>query len=134
MDVDGLAVEWEGVKALRTRLRDHRKLHLHPQTQKWCEPTRLNCNSNAMILLPALNRLQFTNGWKLPYIDPLQDEIALLYQKVGIPPEEKEIYKAANEMKKMLSFVKRRAQRKEVTKDPLFQVGVFSNSFKIYKW
>ena len=129
MDVDGLAVEWEGVKALRTRLRDHRKLHLHPRTQRWCEPTRLNCTTNAMILLPALTRLQFTCGWKLPYIDPLQDEIALLYQKVGIPPEEKEIYKAANELKKMLSFVKRRGQREGGHKGPFALNGCFLRQF-----
>ena len=117
MDVEGLAIEWEGLKSLRGRLREYQKLSLHPSTQKWCEPTRANCNTNAVVLMPCLNRLQFAPRWKLPYLDPLQTEIGRLFQKCGMSDDSKAIYKSANEVKKMLGFVKRRAQRKEVTKD-----------------
>ena len=55
-------------------------------------------------------------NWKLPYLEPLQNEIRILYQKNGLPLEEKIIYTSAVELKKLLGFVKRRVMRKEVTK------------------
>lgn len=121
MDVDGLGLEWDKISVVRDRVRAHRRIHVFPSTQKWCEPNRANGTMNAMVLLPCLQRLRTTASWKLPYLEPLQNEISILHQKNGIPLEEKIIYTSAVEVKKLLGFVKRRVQRKEVTKACLFK-------------
>ena len=131
MDVNGLALLWDANSPLRDRMRQHRKMNLHPVSQKWCEPTRANCITNSMVLLPALEKLKNTEKWKLPYLEKLQPEIAKFYEKMGIPIEETVIYKTANELKKLLGFVKRRAQRKEVTKACEFQKQMFYFPLKV---
>ena len=70
-----------------------------------------------MILLPCLDRLGKTKGYKLPHLEQLQVEIESLFEKMRMPIDEKMIYRNSTEIKKMLGFVKRRANRKEVTKD-----------------
>lgn len=117
MDVQGLAFSWEADEAVRNRLRKDRKLCLHPSNQRWCEPNRPNCVRNTIILLPALEQLAGTDGWKLPHIEPLQTEIGNLFEKCGVEVPDKVVYTGSVELKKMMSFVKRRASRKEVTKE-----------------
>lgn len=58
-----------------------------------------------------------TAKWALPHLDPLQAELQIFFQKVGVPQDEKGIYGASIELKRLLGFVKRRAHRREVTKD-----------------
>lgn len=71
-----------------------------------------------MVLDPCLDRLRESGGdWKLPYLEPLQVEIAKFYEMTGVPLEQSKIYQGSVEIKKMLGFVKRKASRKEVTKD-----------------
>ena len=117
MDVVKLALKWDGVRELRDRVRKDRKMNVHPLTQKWCEPTRANCISNSSVLIPCLERLAVADQWKLPYLEPLQAEISCFHERVGAPLEEKVIYTTSVEIKKMLGFIKRKAMRKEVTKD-----------------
>lgn len=117
MDVQRLAHEWEKNGDLRDRVRRERKMNIHPKSQTWCEPTRSNCVSNSMVLLPCLDRLKAHGSWKLPYLEPLQSEIANFHEKMGIPLEEKVIYTTSVEIKKMLGFIKRRVSRQEPTKD-----------------
>ena len=117
MDVQRLAHEWEKNGDLRDRARRERKMNIHPKSQTWCEPTRSNCVSNSMVLLPCLDRLKEHGSWKLPYLEPLQSEIATFHEKMGIPLEEKVIYTTSVEIKKMLGFIKRRVSRQEPTKD-----------------
>ena len=121
MNVAGLAKEWDDNHALRDRTRRERKINVHPATQKFSEATRSNCTDNAMVLLPALERLRDTPKWKLPHLEPLQVELSAFYEKLGIPLEFKLIYTGSIEIKKMLGFVKRRVMRKEVTKDRCFE-------------
>lgn len=125
MDVKGLAAEWDAISSIRDRLRDGRKLFEHPQTQKWCEPTRENCVRNSDALAPILKRLQVTSGRTLPHLDPLQNEIKKLYAKVGATPGEKIVYTTSVEVKKLAGFVKRRANplRQEFTKDRVSNSG-----------
>ena len=84
MDVGGLGAKWEAENGIRDRIRKDRKLCLHPLSQRYCEPTRPNAISNAMVLRPALQILRDTKGWKLPHIEPLQAEIFQLFQRVGV--------------------------------------------------
>lgn len=117
MDVSDLAKDWDDDESIRVRLRRDRKLCLHPLSQKWCEPNRPNCTLNDIILIPALKRLREHLEWKLPYLEPLQHEINLLFERTSTPIDAKAAYTHAVEVKRMLSFVKRRAKRREVTKD-----------------
>ena len=117
MNVQGLATQWDDDVFLRDRTRLEKKINVHPDFQKWCEPTRANCTTNAAVLLPCLHRLRETKNWKLPYLDSLQDELSIFYEKLGVPLSTKKIYGGSVELKKMLGFVKRRVMRREVTKD-----------------
>ena len=117
MDCNGLAQEWERSCEVRERLRLDKKILTHPKTQKICLPTRMNCVDNGCILFPILRRLAHVNRFRLPHLDPLQAELSQLEQKSGLKPGELSIYRTAVEIKKLCSLVKRRTNRKEVTKD-----------------
>ncbi|CAL1168005.1 unnamed protein product [Cladocopium goreaui] len=114
MNVTGLAAVWEADESLRERLRKDRKVCIHPMSQRWCEPSRVNAVNNSIVLLPALRRLRETDEWKLPYLEQLQVEIGLLFEKVSVPVDDKTVYTSSVEVKKLLGFVKRRAKRHEV--------------------
>lgn len=116
MDCNGLAASWEGSEPVRKQLREHKVLCVRPASERWCEPNRINCTNNSSVLIPALEILRDTPEWKLPHLEPLQAEVALAYEKVGVPVDGKQIYTSAVEVKKMIGFVKRRVKRKEVTK------------------
>lgn len=117
MDCEGLSRQWEGSCELRELARKHSRLLVYPETAKFCEATRENCKSNATLLKPLLQRLHETPKWALPHLEPLQREVTLLLDKLGTNPGEKFAYKTSVEVKKLLSFLKRRVTRKEVTKD-----------------
>lgn len=117
MECTGLATIWEGSCEIRDRLRQGKKFLEHPDTAKFCEATRPNCVDNACILKPALKALSASPAWKLPHIAALQVELSQLFHKLGANPGELGVYKPAVEIKKLLGFVKRRAHRREVTKE-----------------
>lgn len=117
MDVVGLAKIWEGNPGVRGVLRSTGSFLVYPLGAKFLEPTRNNCVANGALLKPALAVLSTTKGWALPHLDPLQVELSLLADKTGTKLGDKGVYAPAVEIKKLLSFIKRRAKRKEVTKD-----------------
>ena len=53
----------------------------------------------------------------MPHLEDLQEETTALFQKCGLSLSDKAPYKVSNEVKKLAGFVKRRASRKEVTKE-----------------
>lgn len=117
MDCDGLALEWEGSCDIRELVRTASKLLVYPSTAKFCQATRPNCINNSGVLKPMIRRLNATPKFALPHLEPLQREVSLVLQKLGAQPGGNSVYKTAVELKKLLSFLKRRASRKEVTKD-----------------
>lgn len=121
MDVSGLGKIWDRDHDLRERCRLQRCMCLHPSSQKWCEPTRANCITNAMALKPCLRRLYHTKDYKLPYLEPLQAEVCVFFGRLRLPLEEKMGYRTSVELKKMCGFVKRKALRKEFGKDYCLQ-------------
>lgn len=128
MDCAGLAVQWESSAEVRLVCRDHKKLLVHPVTEKFCEPTRVNCVDNAAVLRPALRHLSKSPKFQLPHLEPLQAEISLLLDKLGVQFGGQGVYKAAVELKKLLGFVKRRARRKEVTKERDCQIHTHTHT------
>lgn len=123
MDVSTLAVQWEADDQIRDRVRQLKKLCVYPSHQRYCEPSRANCTGNSRVLEPALAQLRETPKWQLPHIEPLQAEIAKLLEQLGCPMQDQYIYTASIEVKKLLGFVKRRAVRREVTKDSFSPQG-----------
>ena len=116
MDVKGLAALWEESNSVRTAVRRTGLLMQVPPGAQLCESTRGNAVANTDVLLPCLHRMH-DNDLKLPYMGPLQEEIELFYRQVHTQVTEKIAYRTAGELKKMLSFIKRKANKKEVTKD-----------------
>ena len=113
----GLAKEWERDEQLRDRLRNEKKIMIYPATDKFCKPNRVNAVTNEMIILPVLKRLQVTHKKKLPHLDDLTVEVQTLCEKTGLSTADRFPYKTSVEVKKMAGFIKRRVQKKEVTKE-----------------
>ena len=120
MDCLGLAVEWEASVELRERVRVHKKILLRGEKETFCQPNRLNAVRNSMVLEPVLTRLAATPSFRLPHLEDLQLQVATLHEKCGLPMGDKSVYKTSVEIKKLTGFVKRRCNRKEVTKDSLY--------------
>ena len=118
MDFAGIAKKWESQEILRIRVRETKDLFVLPADAKWVEPTRANAVSHSEILLPALDILRKTPDNKLPYLVHLQAELGDLYQNLLGVTDEKKIYRNAQELKRLLGLVKRKAAKKELTKDP----------------
>lgn len=132
MDCNGLAKELESSCEVRDRLRVSKRFLVHPETQKICLPTRMNCVDNACVLLPILRRLAHVNQFRLPHLDPLQVELSLVAEKAGLKSGDLSVYRTAVELKKLLGLVKRRTNRKEVTKDRVTKQSNKSDFLEIH--
>ena len=117
MDCSSLARKWEANQCLRLRIRETKDLMILNPEAKWVEPTRANAVLHASVLLPALEVLGSTPDKKLPYLTSLQAELGDTYQSILGASNEKTIYRNAQEIKRLLGLVKRKAFKKEVTKD-----------------
>eukprot|EP00438_Fugacium_kawagutii_P007505 Skav228325 [mRNA] locus=scaffold4117:257355:261343:+ [translate_table: standard] len=114
-DITGVSEEWENKADLRAFVLEHRLLTVRPVGSKWCEPNRPNCTANSEALKPLLRRMR-VDALKLPNLDDLKKEVADVFLRLSMKLPEKEVYTTAVELKKLCSFVKRRANRLEVTK------------------
>ena len=114
----GLASAWDGVDAIRARVREHGKLILHPKSQKVAACTIKNALLNQDVLRPPLVRLRKARG-KMPVIDDVIAECAKTYGLVFRETETNAASKDAWTLRRMLSWLKRKAARKEIGKDPI---------------
>lgn len=120
MDCQGLAQEWYKCIDVRTRILESKSLLEYTPGETWCKPNRENSVRNAMVLGPVLKRLATTPKHHLPHLDDLQVEVTTLFEKTGLSTKEKAPYKASVEVKRLAGFIKRRCNRKEVTKECIF--------------
>ena len=113
----GLALAWDNIDAIRARVREHGKLILHPKSQKVAACTIKNALLNSDVFRPALVRLRKAKG-KMPEIDRLTEECRktynMVYREVELNTESKDAWT----LRRMLSWLKRKAVRKEIGKDP----------------
>lgn len=115
-DAKGLATEWDQSGSIRERLRSGQPLVVPPKC-KGVDATIPECNENADLLAPALQRL-FVSKLKLPDISGLRSEIEEVYAMNNRDqPQEDEIDDAAWDTRKMLRFVKRKANRDDPSLD-----------------
>ena len=59
-------------------------------------------------------------------------EVQTLFEKCGLPNESKLVYQTSVELKKLVGFIKRRVNRKEVTKEAGFGEMCFQTIFFIF--
>ena len=124
MDCQGLAAEFERVEEIRHMCRE-KGLLLCPAkaTAGHCSASRVNAVHNIDLLRVCCWRLRAAD-LKLPYLEALQEEIQDFFKKIHVQVSEKIIYRSSVELKRMRSFLKRRANRKECTKDPGLLLGM----------
>ena len=116
MNVAGLAALWEEIAVVRNFSREHGLLMKVPPGASFCDCNRANAVANTAVLIPCLERMR-ENDLKLPYIGLLQEEVDRFFKQTHLKISEKIAYRTAGEIKKILSFFKRKAQKKEVTKE-----------------
>ena len=116
MDSTGLALKWGESGEIMKRVAEGKLLHF-PTADSWCKPSRDNTKSNRCVLMPCLEMLGHVPNYHLPHLDPMKNEIDQLFTSGNKQLSEKECYKTAISIKKLLGFVKRRVNHKEVTKD-----------------
>lgn len=126
MSPDGLVDEWDLSPVIRARILAGNMME-KGKGQSWCIPNRDNAKLNKDVLLPCLRRLSEVPDYHLPHLPPLQVQIAKLFTQLGKDVNEKQVYQSAVEIKKLLSFVKRRVTHKEVTKDQCSQISINPN-------
>lgn len=117
-EASGLGQEWDVVDVLRDRMRGGHNLllgTLHEFTvQRACK--------NIDVLTPVLVRCAEAN-LRTPEVECLRAEIQSFYQMHQRTESEDTIDDLAWEVRKLLSFVKRKTQRKEVSTAPGLQLS-----------
>ena len=111
--VEGLDVEWDQVETIRERLKAGKTLSVLPSgaTVK-ADATIVECTANADLLVPCLHRL-LPAQLKVPDIGPLRDVIESVYKKNQREVTMDVIDDDSWEVRKLVRFVKRKAQRSD---------------------
>ena len=117
MDCLGLCLEWEQDADIRKRLRAKDRLLTKQPGEEFCQPNRVNAVANACLLRPVLGRIGKSDKHKLPHLEDFKIEVHTLYEKCGVSPGPSMVYSSSVEIKRLVGLVKRRAGRKEVTKE-----------------
>lgn len=118
-DPTDLGKEWERCDAVRERLRDGHPL-LVASKSKGNHATIPDCTANEALLRPALCRLLVCK-LKLPSIPSLRPQVQAVYALCQRTPDDSEIDDSAWEIRKLMRFIKRKAQREEPSQDTLTQ-------------
>ena len=109
--------EWDQAELVRNSVRDGKPLVACIEGK---DSTILQCNQHAEVLKPCLVRLLCAN-LKLPDIDALRAEVETFYAQAQKEVTTELVDDAAWEIRKMMRFVKRKAQRKDVSLDTLLK-------------
>ena len=109
-DAEGLRDEWDSIEALRVRLRSGRPL----LSGTMSEYSINRCTANRDVLIPVLLR-SVACDHKRAEVEPLREEIENLLMMNQRQFSESHIDDMAWEVRKLLTFIKRKAQRQEVS-------------------
>ena len=113
-DLTELSKAWDEVESIRESLRAGNPLLKVSKTG--CDSSIHECKENFEVLTPLLHRL-FACRLKLPEIQPLRVEIEDTYTKSNREVPESQIDDDAWDLRTMLRFIKRKANRSDVSKD-----------------
>lgn len=126
VDIVGVGDEWDGCSQMRDVVRESGIMMVRPMGNQWCEPNRTNCINNQAALVPLLHRMRDEGEpFKLPILEDLKKEVGVLFHRMTVQVKEKEVYTTAVELKKLLSFIKRKAHRMECTKERYIQTTCY---------
>ena len=114
-DCDKLSSEWDSHEDIRNRLRNG--LDLVCKKDKSKDASIAQCVANMDVLPPLLHRL-YACGLKMPEINPLKDQCEKSYTLSSRDIDEATIDDDAWELRKMCRFIKRKANRQEVSLEP----------------
>ena len=122
LDVSTLAEELESQSEIRSYLRgqenDKDKSDLFPDAIT-DQTVKHSCYSHVHALLNVmLKKTVSTPGMPQPAIQPLREQVQLLYQKCGRNPEDKTIIQDAWCIRKNLGFVKMKTRKCKVSTEP----------------
>ena len=114
-DTNDVAKAWDEIETIRDRLRDGNPL-LTVQKKSSGDSSIQECKANQDVLTPLLHRF-FTSKLKLPDIGSLRTEIEAVYLKANRTPSESDIDDDGWDLRAMMRFVKRKANRGDFSKD-----------------
>ena len=110
-----LASAWDESGTIRQRLREGE--NLVDSKPGNVDSSIRECVANQDVLTPMLHRF-FAGQMKLPEIAGLRQEIETLYKKNARQPSEDVVDDNGWDLRKMLRFIKRKAQRDDPSTDP----------------
>ena len=113
-DLTDLSKAWDEVESIREGLRQGNPLV--KVSKNGCDSSIQECKQNFEILTPLLHRL-FACRLKLPEIRPLRVEIEDTYTKANRDVTESQIDDDAWDLRTMLRFIKRKANRSDTSKE-----------------
>ena len=125
LDISEIFVTWDATQELRDRLRGGQTF-MHPSTDLKCD--NRTCTMNGPILEPLLLRMSMNSERKLPIVQDLREQMTSVYQKnkrVDNPEDEKTIVGDSWHIRKLLSHVKAKARRGEVSNDTWLNCALY---------
>ena len=118
LDVSTLAEELESQSEIRSYLREEDKLDLFPDAIT-DQTVKHSCYSQVHALLKVmLKKTVSTPGMPQPPIQPLREQVQLLYQKCGRTPEDKTVIQDSWCIRKYLGFIKMKTRKGKVSTEP----------------
>ena len=111
-DVGKVHLEWDASPGIRERLRDAGLLMQGPHSE-----TVKCAKKNSEQLMPLLTRMAAIGG-KLPGVNNLREEVTCLFKSNQVTIDQDLIDATAWQLRTLSKFIKRKLQRKEVSKDP----------------
>ena len=114
LDISNIGQMWDGDEVVRMRLREGGAL-LHPQSGLACD--NRCCCLNKEVLVPILFGMASNAERKLPSIGDLRNEMAICFRlnkRMG-PDVQASVAGDAIQLRKLLSFVKGKVRRQEVS-------------------
>ena len=118
LDIDDAHLAWDSAQDLRDRLRNGSSF-MDPRSEMRCDnPT---CCRNASILEPILVKMSCVADRKLPNVKDLRAEMSSCYEMNKRPPndptDERAIVADSWHIRKLLSHIKAKARRGEVSNE-----------------
>jgi len=114
-DASGLGKEWDDCESIRARLRSGKNLVVGVRN-KGQDATISECTANSDVLIPVLQKL-FVSQLKLPEITHLRQQVEEAYQKCQREVQADTVDDDAWDIRKMIRFCKRKANRAEPSLD-----------------
>ncbi|CAE7261933.1 unnamed protein product [Symbiodinium sp. CCMP2592] len=115
---DGLAEEWDNLDDVRGRVRGGGLLE---DISLGTDPSNRVASLNSSIVVPLLVRLSLTRGLQLPAVDGLRAQVKKFYDMHSRDVTDSQIDDSAWFCRRMVVFVKMKAQKKLVSMDSTFQ-------------